>query len=214
MSTKMVLAGPVRDGRVLNGKAMRERVLDAAIKCLVHEGYAGTSTVRIAELAGVSRGAQLHHFQTRHELLAAAVEHLMKRRTTELAARSGDLQSGPTRVGAVLDLVWGGFAGDLFKATLELWTAARTDTDLRVCVNAAEVRLAREIADGFSLLLGGQAGARARFAEQVQFAVEAMWGIAVLDNFHADPRSQARHWAFARRQLVAMFTSDVPSTDR
>ncbi|MDT5024109.1 MAG: hypothetical protein QOE61_535, partial [Micromonosporaceae bacterium] len=41
---------------------MRVRLLDATIECLVEYGYAGTTTPRVAEKAGVTRGAQVHHF--------------------------------------------------------------------------------------------------------------------------------------------------------
>jgi AcrR family transcriptional regulator len=199
----------VQDGRLLNGRATRQRILDAAIVCLAREGYAGASTVRIAELAGVSRGAQLHHFQTRQDLVAAAVEHLASRRSAELAQRVDDLPVGPNRVGAALDLVWSAFSDDLFKATLALWTAADADAELRACVDAAELRLARQIRDVFALMLGAEIAGRSGFAARVQFAVEAMWGLAVLDNFHADAKARARRWAFSRRQLIAMFADST-----
>ena len=64
----------------------RQALLDATIACLVEEGYANTTTARVAERAGVSRGAHLHHFQTRSALVAAAVEHLRVRRAEELMA--------------------------------------------------------------------------------------------------------------------------------
>src|SRR5208282_2690558 len=58
----------------------RDALLDATIACLVEDGYANTTTSRVAERAGVSRGAHLHHFQTRQVLLAAAMERLAERR--------------------------------------------------------------------------------------------------------------------------------------
>ena len=57
----------------------RTRLLDAAIECLLKLGYAGTTTTEIATRAKVSRGAQLHHYPTKQELLTAAVEHLFER---------------------------------------------------------------------------------------------------------------------------------------
>jgi AcrR family transcriptional regulator len=203
----------VRDGRLLNGQATRQRILDAAISCLAREGYAGASTVRIAELAGVSRGAQLHHFQTRQELVAAAVEHLATRRSADLQRRAEDLPAGRDRVGAVLDLVWRAFADDLFQATLALWTAASADAELRAHVEAAELRLAGQTREVFAVLLGAEVAGRRGFAARVQFAVEAMWGLAVLDNFHSDAKARARRWAFSRRQLIAMF-ADTTGTHR
>ena len=77
----------------------REALLDATISCLVKDGYANTTTARVAERAGVSRGAHLHHFQTRAALVAAAVAHLAQRRKDELLAAADDLPAGPERVG-------------------------------------------------------------------------------------------------------------------
>jgi AcrR family transcriptional regulator len=204
----------VRDGRVRKGLRTRQRVLDAAIVCLVRDGYAGTTTVRIAEVAGVSRGALLHQFQTREELVAAAVEHLALRRTAELAGREGELPAGRARVGAALDLMWEVTSGDLYGATLELWTASRTDPALQVRVDAVERRLGREVRELAGRLLGGEIAARAGFFDRVQFALGVMRGISLLEGFHPDAKARARQWAFARGQLVAMFTNDTEGTDR
>ena len=43
----------------------RAALLDATIICLHEVGYAGTSTTLVSERAGVSRGAQTHHFPTK-----------------------------------------------------------------------------------------------------------------------------------------------------
>jgi len=48
-------------------------LLDATIDCLVEEGYSGTTTTRVVERAGLSRGAQVHHFPTKSQLVAEAV---------------------------------------------------------------------------------------------------------------------------------------------
>ena len=105
---------------------MRTRLLDATIERLVTYGYAGTTTPRVAELAGVTRGAQIHHFRSKEDLVVAAIEHLAQQRTQaairELAA-SRPVATGST----VLDFVWEAHQGPMFVATVELWVAARTD---------------------------------------------------------------------------------------
>jgi AcrR family transcriptional regulator len=214
MSSETVISEVVRDGRLLNGQQTRQRVLDAAIVCVVRDGYAAASTVRIAEAAGVSRGALVHHFQSRDELVAAAVEHLAQRRGVELALRGRDLPVGPGRVAAALDLLWDSFSGDLFKATLELWTAARTDSGLRARVDEAERRIGRGQIQLFAELLGLDSTRRRDFEERVQFAVGVMRGLAVLDSFHTDAQARARQWEFNRSQLVEMFTSNAEGVDR
>lgn len=83
---------------------MRERLLDATIDCLVELGHARTSTVEVTERAGVSRGAMLHHFPSRADLMAAAVDRLASRRIAEFVA-------SVTRVGETDDII--GVAIDL-----------------------------------------------------------------------------------------------------
>ena len=59
---------------------MRARLMEATVELLVERGFSGTSTTLVSERAGVSRGAQLHHFPTKNDLVLAAVEHLTELR--------------------------------------------------------------------------------------------------------------------------------------
>src|SRR3954466_1237345 len=110
-------------------RAMRARLLDATVELLVEKGYAGTSTTLVSERAGVSRGAQLHHFPTKQDLVVSAVSYLMERRREELQVELGDLPDGE-RVRAALELVSHQFTSPVFFAALELWVAARSDAEL------------------------------------------------------------------------------------
>ncbi len=109
----------------------RGRLLDATIACLNDLGYAGTTTPEIARRAGVSRGAQLHHFPTKIELVTAAVEHLFNRRHQEFLDAFARLPESADRPTAGIDLLWSIFSGETFHAWLELAVAARTDAELR-----------------------------------------------------------------------------------
>ena len=114
-------------------RATQRRLLDATVDCLVEFGWAGTTTTVIAERAGVSRGAQLHHYPTKAALVLAAVAHLAERRGAEIRAEAATLPAQPPqkRVARVVDLLAAAFTGPLFVAALELWVAARTDPELR-----------------------------------------------------------------------------------
>src|ERR1700710_802942 len=95
--TKSTQSAPRRN-QAERSAATRQALLDATLECLVEDGYANTTTARVAERAGVSRGAHLHHFQTRSALVAAAVEHLRVRRAEELFAAADALPPGPERI--------------------------------------------------------------------------------------------------------------------
>lgn len=57
----------------------RDRILEAAISCFINLGYTNVTTAKVASTAGVSRGAMLHHFPSKTELIQAAVEYLHDR---------------------------------------------------------------------------------------------------------------------------------------
>lgn len=125
-------------------RIMRARLLEATVDLLVEKGFAGTSTTLVSEKAGVSRGAQLHHFPTKNALVVAAVEHLTDMRGAELAAAAAKLPQGTRRTRAVLEMLGDHFTSPVFTAALELWVAARTDAALLDAVAPLEQRVGRE----------------------------------------------------------------------
>ena len=125
-------------------RAMRQRLLEATLQCLVERGWSGTSTTLVSERAGVSRGAQLHHFPTKADLVIAAVEHIATVRRDELAQAAAALPQGERRTREVLELLAEHFTADVFAAALELWVAARTDPQLLAAVGPLERVTGRE----------------------------------------------------------------------
>lgn len=127
----------------------RARLLDATAECLAELGYARTSTTEVARRAGVSRGAQLHHFPTKAELVAAAVDHVLERRVEEFRTLIATVPDGPNRIEAAIDLLWSMFRGPTFEAWYELNTAARTDPELRPHVARVADLLDERVRDAF-----------------------------------------------------------------
>lgn len=109
----------------------RELLLDATIECLVELGYARTTVNEICLRAGLSRGAQQHHFTTKAELLTKALEHLFNRLAGQIAAATEHLPPGRERTAKGIDLLWESYSGAVSTAAMELWVAARTDPELR-----------------------------------------------------------------------------------
>ena len=65
-------------------RAMRARLLEATVDCLVESRLQPVRRPPWSrERAGVSRGAQLHHFPTKNDLVVAAVAHLTEVRGAE-----------------------------------------------------------------------------------------------------------------------------------
>ncbi|MGH3477817.1 MAG: TetR/AcrR family transcriptional regulator, partial [Nocardioidaceae bacterium] len=107
-------------------RAMRQRLMEATVACLVERGWSGTSTAMVAKRAEVSRGAMLHHFPTKADLVIGAVEHLARLRREDLLA-AAESMPGTGRSRRALALLADHMTGEVFQAALELWVAARTD---------------------------------------------------------------------------------------
>jgi AcrR family transcriptional regulator len=177
---------------------MRARLLEATVELLVERGYAGTSTTLVSERAGVSRGAQLHHFPTKQDLVVAAVQHVTEVRGAELRAAAEGLPTDPRRrTRAVLKVLGDHFTSPVFTAALELWVAARTDDALLAAVAPLEQKLGRETHRLTVELLEAdesQPGIRAL----VQTTLDLVRGLGLANTISDDTRRRNRildHWA-------------------
>lgn len=125
-------------------RAMRARLLEATVECLVEHGFSGTSTTMVSERAGVSRGAQLHHFPSKNDLVVGAVEHITVIRGAELSVALKGVPRGRNQTRRVLRILADHFTSPVFTAALELWVAARTDPALLASVGPLEQKVGRE----------------------------------------------------------------------
>jgi AcrR family transcriptional regulator len=111
----------------------RAVILDATIDCFYELGYGNTTTEKVAKQAGVSRGAMLHHFPSRIDLVRAAVVHLNQRRLQLYTAQELKIQEDAehTQISEGIESFWGQLKTPLYTVFHELQVAARTDDDLK-----------------------------------------------------------------------------------
>lgn len=127
--------------------ATRNLIVEAAIKCFVELGYAQTTTTAIAEKAGLSRGAMLHHFPSKVDIVRAAVEYLHGKRLKafrKAIQRSGSAPVQGDRVRQSVEAYWAHVRHPMFVAFFELSVAARTDKELAAILLPAQEAFERE----------------------------------------------------------------------
>lgn len=110
----------------------RTTILDAAVSVIYDLGYANTTTEAVARRAGVSRGAMLHHFPNRQQLIEATVLHLNEQRLSMFAREESEVQKGAeySRVEEGIDTLWRQLNTPNFIVFQELKMASRTDSQL------------------------------------------------------------------------------------
>jgi AcrR family transcriptional regulator len=167
----------------------RGKLLDAAIESLLEVGYAATTTRGVAERAGVSPGAQTHHFPHRVDLVGAAVERLAAQRVRVLSERGRGLPAErKARTRAALDLLWGDFSSDLFSVFVKLWVAAADDPDLYARLVPLERDMSRTIAQSLPEFWGEDPPPD--ISARVTTALATMRGLALSRAYEPTSRRQ------------------------
>jgi AcrR family transcriptional regulator len=188
----------------------RRALLDAAVESLIEVGFARTTTLEVQRRADVSRGALLHHFPSKAELLVAAVDHLAEMRARELKAfasqlppervkrpaaegageaAAAELEVAPgtdARTDAVLGLLWQCFSGTFFKVSMELRTAARTDPELRRVLTVAERSLRDRIVAQSRTLFGRSVAEHPNLERALDLTLQLMIGAAMSSVLHGE----------------------------
>jgi len=111
---------------------MRAKIIDAAITLLFSGGYGAATTTKVANKAGVSRGAMTHHFRTRADLMLAVTEKVMADQYRYRAEKIVYAhQPGPQRYFASADISWEVERRPEAVAVLEIMMASRNDRALQ-----------------------------------------------------------------------------------
>ncbi len=192
--------------------ATRSALVRATVDALVELGYARTTTQEVQSRAGVSRGALTHHFTAKSDLVLAAMDHLYEEFSESVRKAAAALPDDPSaRIRLGVELIWERFHGPLFVASMELWTAARTDAELRAALLPHERRLGAQLRE-LSVEVFGERVARHPASEAVyQVLLTSMRGQAMTYALQPDaPRTvpHLQHWLAVAE---AFGRADVPT---
>lgn len=188
----------------------RSRLLDSTVESLISDGYAGTTIRHVTERAGVSQGAQSHHFPHRVDLVASAFEHLAEQRIERYAERARTLSGDRgVRLRALLDLLWEDFSSPLFTVAAKLWVASADDPELRDRLIPVEKRIYRATAL-VAREVAGELGEEPGFERKLAVAMNTVAGLALVREFDPSGRaSRGNQWPYHRAALERMFATDL-----
>lgn len=211
-----VVGKAVRRTQEQRSAEMRERLLDATIDCLVEFGYAGTTTPRVAQKAGVTRGAQVHHFPSKTDLVVAAIRHLAVKRTESAVREIGTLAPDGDGLDVVLDFLWDVHQGPMFLATAELWIASRTDELLAAAMADVEPLVNDSLFEAVATFVPGSL-LQKEVRGFIYTAMDAIRGILVASFVDKDAVRARRRWERAAAHLRVVGDHDAlrlpPSRD-
>jgi AcrR family transcriptional regulator len=125
------------------GDARARLIINATLRCLARDGYAGASIQRIADEAGIPKRSVLYYYGTRDQLFAHVVSELVARIVAQIRTAVDGLDRTSEIIGIGFHALWGGLTEDrgLIVAWFGLQTEAITNPQLRPVAAQATGRL-------------------------------------------------------------------------
>lgn len=164
---------------------MRGRLLDAAVKVLKERGLAQFRTADVIAIAGVSKGALLHHFPTKVSLVAAAFEWL--RVGTDVSTRH--FRERETLAEVIGDLIAEArafFSGESFAVTLDVAVSAARAPELKQAIFDSVRGFRQRTGELWIERICGFGVSRQRAADVVLMVNTAFRGAAVRATWETD----------------------------
>ena len=179
----------------------RTQITEAAIKCFVEYGYSRTTTTLIAEKAGLSRGAMLHHFPSRLAVVRAAVEHLHSKRLRAFRKAVSKTTPEGDHVRQSVEAYWAHVRHPMFVAFFELAVAARSEKELASILRPAQEAFEREWYDAAVDMFPEWRGRGEQFDLALDLARYVLEGMAISFLTHKETERDQRVLAYLDEKI-------------
>lgn len=202
-------AGPGETGwQARKSAATRDQIISSAIRCIVELSYSNTTMMKISEKAGLSRGATLHHFPSKMDVISAVVDYLHEKRIQafrhSIREIPEDVDMAHLAVQAYSDQV----NHPIYVALFELSVAARTDNELREILRPAQRAFDREWYETAWDLFPEWHSDREAFDLALNLSQQLMEGIAISNFTHAREYDKDRLLAYLEDKVRELKPSD------
>lgn len=189
-------------------EATRRKILDAAVQLLGERGYAGLRTADVAIAAGVSKGAQTHHFPSKDDLVVAVVEHVFRRASERARDRARPARTVDEAIKALIDDGQEFFFSELFLIALDLAIQGRlqSSADNALTELSAATRLPVEARWRAALIDSGVPTAMAD--DLLWLTLSIVRGLAIRRLWQHDPPRFRRLFALWRKMVATYLSSE------
>ena len=197
--------GPGEQGwQAHKSQSTKQQILDAAIQCIVEIGYSNTTTMKISGKAKLSRGATLHHFKSKRDIVAATVDYLYEKRKRAFQNSARELPSDADRVAIAVRSYWEHANHPLFIAFFELSVAARHDEQLRRILVPAQRKFDEEWYAMALEIFSEWKGDASAFKLALELSQTLMEGMAISHLMHPRSKDKKNLLQFLEEQIRAL----------
>lgn len=185
----------------------RARLLEAAIDSLHTRGYAATTTMVVCDESGVSRGAMLHQFPAKVDLMLYVVKSVYEEELLLYQQALGHIADPRERLLAFPAVAWKVLSRPAGVAVLEIMQGSRSDPELSARLKPLQKEIEQDSFRQTAEILGN-VGAKASAAATRLF-VWSLRGLSVARVLTDEPADIDKSVELLRRMLVAAIDADV-----
>lgn len=165
--------------------ATRNQIISAAIRCIVELSYSKTTMIKISEKAGLSRGATLHHFPSKMDIIRAVVDYLHEKRILAFRRSIREIPEDTDMANVAVQAYSDHVNHPIYVALFELSVAARTDNELKAILHPAQLAFDREWYETAWDLFPEWHSDRKAFDLALHLSQQLMEGMAISNFTHA-----------------------------
>jgi AcrR family transcriptional regulator len=183
------------------------RILKAAANLIRKRGYAHFRTAEVAKEAGLSRGAQLHHFPTKDSLVVATLEYVFEQAQVLSRRRAAAVNRPRDLIEAVIEDAREFFFSEHFMVAIDIVLSTSTNQSVRkqILDISRKARRPVEAAWAEALAANGVPGQLA--SDIVALTLSLVRGMALRTLWDNDPKWFDELFSLWR-QMIKVFLSD------
>jgi AcrR family transcriptional regulator len=186
------------------------RLIEATISVLHEQGYAATTTTLVAVRAGVSRGAMLHHYPTKVQLMTATVYATFERDIEAYRAALAKGGSLDVQIVRLIDTAWSCFKSPDGIAQTQIWIATQSDAELASMVLPVHKSINERSVVWLEALLGERIAGEGFSPQQIlTYMIGSLRGLALEHVLGTSSESLEKSVALIKRTVASLLKQAV-----
>jgi len=183
------------------------RILKAAANLIRKRGYARFRTAEVAREAGLSRGAQLHHFPTKDSLVVATLEYVFKQAQMQSRRRASDANRPRDLVAAIIEDAREFFFSEHFMVAIDIVLSTSTNQSVRRQILDISRKARRPVERAWSEALASSGMPSQLSSDVVALTLSLVRGMALRTLWDNDPKWFDELFALWR-QMIKVFLAE------
>jgi AcrR family transcriptional regulator len=185
----------------------RTRILKAASNLIRKRGYARFRTAEVAEEAGLSRGAQLHHFPTKDSLVVATLEYVFEQAQVLSRRRASAVNKPRDLIEAVIEDAREFFFSEHFMVAIDIVLSTSTNQSVRKQILDISRKARRPVEVAWTEALAANGVPSQLASDIVALTLSLVRGMALRTLWDNDPKWFDELFSLWR-QMIKVFLND------